>query len=378
MFLRIFDRYIGKQVFAATATGVVVLSGVMVLGNVYKKLDQLLGNTELPLSFVLHFIALVIPFSLIFTIPWAFLTSILLVFGRMSADNELVSLRMTGSSMPRICLPVFLLALALSSVCYYVNVDVAPAAKNQMKRLFYRVATEDPTSLFQEGRVLDKFPGYRIHTGDRDGLKLTDLTIVEMEGNRARRTIRAKRARLEIIDGELDFILHLEEADVESTKTDDQNQLLPPEFIHFEKTALTFPLSRLKERTERVNASMKTTSALWGEVLSGIDSESAEGAELDRRTLSESRTELNKRYSFSLACITFALVGIPLGVTAQRRETSVGFALSLIIALAYMLFILVGDILNSKPGSYPHLLMWAPNVIFLSVGSVLFYRLSRR
>ena len=97
MFPRIFDRYIGRQVWMATLTGVVVLSGVMVLGNVYKKLDQLLGNTELPMSLVGQFILLVIPFSLIFTIPWAFLTSILLVYGRMSADNELVSLRMTGT-----------------------------------------------------------------------------------------------------------------------------------------------------------------------------------------------------------------------------------------------------------------------------------------
>jgi lipopolysaccharide export LptBFGC system permease protein LptF len=108
MFLRIFDRYLGRQVGSATLIGVALLSGVMVLGNVYKKLDELLGNTELPLSvIVLEFVTLVIPFSLIFTIPWAFLTAILLVFGRLSADNELVSLRMTGMSMKRICAPVF-------------------------------------------------------------------------------------------------------------------------------------------------------------------------------------------------------------------------------------------------------------------------------
>jgi len=39
-----FDRYIWKQVFSATLTGVMVLSGVMVLGNVSEKLDQLLAT----------------------------------------------------------------------------------------------------------------------------------------------------------------------------------------------------------------------------------------------------------------------------------------------------------------------------------------------
>jgi lipopolysaccharide export system permease protein len=376
MFLRIFDRYIGRQVWMATLTGVLVLSGVMVLGNVYKKLDQLLGNTEVPMAFVLEFVGLVIPFSLIFTIPWAFLTSILLVYGRMSADNELVSLRMTGTSMPRICLPVFLLGAALSGVCYWVNVEVAPAAKNRMKMLFYQVATEDPASLFQPNRVQDRFPGYRIFTGDRDGDELTNLTIIELEGTKAKRTIRARRAKLEIMPENLDFVLRLEDADVESTALDETGNIAKIEFIHFDETALSLSLSRLKEKTERINSSMKSTMQLWGEMQDGLDTNTR--AVLDKKQISESRTELNKRYSFSLACLTFALVGIPLGVTAQRRETSVGFALSLVVALSYMLFILVGDILSDKPSSFPHLLMWAPNVLFLTIGGVMFYRLSRK
>ncbi len=361
----------------ATLTGLVVLSGVMVLGNVYKKLDQLLGNTELPLSVVLEFIALVIPFSLIFTIPWAFLTAILLVYGRLSADNELVSLRMTGTSMPRICLPVFLLAALLSGVCYWVNVDLAPAAKNRMKRLFYQVATEDPSALFPENRVQDKFPGYRIYTGQRHGEELTNLTIIELEGaTKVKRTIRAQRAKLEVTPGELAFVLRLENGAVETPRLDVQGNISGLEPIYFDEFSLTFDLSRLKESKERVNAGMKSTTELWTELESGVDTTTA--LPMDEKALSSSRTELNKRYSFPLACLTFALVGIPLGVTAQRRETSAGFALSLITALVYMLFILLGDILNDQPSSYPHLLMWAPNALFLGIGGVLFYRLSRK
>ena len=127
---------------------------------------------------------------------------------------------------------------------------------------------------------------------------------------------------------------------------------------------------------ERVNASMKGTDQLWQELQTGRDSITE--VAMDKKALSSSKTELNKRYSFPLACLTFALVGIPLGVTAQRRETSAGFALSLATALVYMVFILVGDIVSDQPGSYPHLLMWAPNVLFLTIGGILFYRLSRR
>ena len=158
----IFDRYIARQVFSSMLTGVIVLTGVMVLGNVFKEMERLLGDTSsLPFSAALKFIAFVIPYSLIFTIPWAMLTAILLVFGRMSADNEMTALRMTGRSMPRICAPVFVLAVLMSVVCYFVNVDLAPFCKNSIKRLFYDLTLERPEMLFQPGKIVDKFPGYQ-------------------------------------------------------------------------------------------------------------------------------------------------------------------------------------------------------------------------
>ncbi|MCX6853399.1 MAG: LptF/LptG family permease [Verrucomicrobia bacterium] len=376
MFSRIFDRYLGKQVLSATLMGVLLLCGVMVLGNVYKKLDELLGGTQLPFAVIAEFVALIIPFSLIFTIPWAFLTSILLVFGRLSADNELVSLRMTGWSMPRICASVFVLSLALSGVCYWVNVDIAPMAKNRMKMLFYEVALENPESLFQPGQVLEKVPGFRIYTGKRDGRKLTDLTIIEMEGALAKRIVRAKRAVLETQPGVLDFTMRLYDAEIEAISHTLDKKVDKIEFLNAAETALTFPMSRLRNSSVRVNASMKTTAALSQEVDHAVDTVTQ--LKMDPKQVSQSRTELHKRFSFSLACFTFALVGIPLGVTAQRRETSTGFALSLITATVYIGFIIFADTLNDKPSSMPHLVMWLPNVLFLGIGGWLFFKLSRK
>lgn len=376
MLFRIFDRYLGKQVLSATLIGVLLLSGVMVLGNLFKKLDELLGDTQLPLSLIGEFVALIVPFSLIFTIPWAFLTGILLVFGRLSADNELVSLRMTGWSMPRICASIFVIAVALSSVCLWVNVDLAPMAKNRMKMLFYEVALENPESLFQEGRVLEKVPGFRIHTGKRDGRNLENLEIIEMEGTLAKRVVRARRAVLETQPGVLDFTMHLFDAEVEAISHTKDKKVDKIEFFKAAETALSFPMSRLRDKTIKVNASMKTTSALWTEVGSHVDTVTSKP--MDAKQVSLSRTELSKRYSFSLACFTFALVGIPLGVTAQRRETSIGFALSLITAVVYIAFIIFADTLNDKPQAMPHLIMWLPNVLFLGIGGRLFYKLSRK
>ncbi len=378
MFPRIFDRYLGRQVGSATLIGVALLSGVMVLGNVYKKLDELLGNTELPLSVILEFVTLVIPFSLIFTIPWAFLTAILLVFGRLSADNELVSLRMTGMSMKRICAPIFVLALLLSGLCLWVNVSLAPASKDRMKRLFYEVAVQNPETLFQEGQVLERVPGYRIYTGKRDDKTLTDLHIIKLDsGARAGSYIRAKSGLIETMPGKLDFNMLLKDASIEHLQAANADGTpTAPKPLGLAEFPIEFPLSEMQKDAVRVNASMKSTSALVAEVRTWKDTFT--GEPLTPVTRSLSLTELSKRYSFSLACFTFALVGIPLGVTAQRRETSSGFALSLITATVYIVFIILADTLNDKPAAMPHLIMWLPNVIFLGIGGWLFYKLSRK
>lgn len=375
MFPRIFDRYLGRQVFSTTLMGVLLLSGVMVLGNVYKKLDELLGGTQLPGSFILEFMAMVIPFSLVFTIPWAFLTAILLVFGRLSADNELVSLRMTGWSMPRICAPVFCIAAALAGICYWVNLEIAPAAKDRLKRMFYEVALADPTTIFQPGQVMDKLPGFIIHTGGKDGEKLQDLHIIEMEKRLPVRVIHAREAVLEKQPDSLDLVMILQDAEIESITYDEARQVDQMRFLKAGQTAMIFPLSRMKNATVKVNSSMKSTSTLWQELFSPAEPDAAPA---DAKERSRSLTELNKRYSFSLACLTFALIGIPLGVTAQRRETSTGFALSLVTATVYLVFIILADTLNDKPELLPHLIVWAPNVLFLGIGSWLFHRLNSK
>ncbi|TLD70661.1 YjgP/YjgQ family permease [Phragmitibacter flavus] len=378
---KIFDRYIWRQVASSTLTGVLVLTGVMVLGNVFKEMERLLGDTVgLPILLVLQFISYVVPYSLVFTIPWALLTAILLVFGRMSADNEMTALRMTGMSMPRICLPVFILATLMSGLCYFVNLELAPLTKNKIKRLFYDVALDDPAMLFQPGKVLDRFPGYRIYVAKREGNNLEGVEIYQTDGSRSESYIRAKNAELEITPGVTDFILLLRDGQVETwdggedgSSTDVLNDLQP---VSFREMPITFPLSRLQKKSEKVSNSMKTTEALWQEVKSGVST--VDQLPMNEKLVSSSRTELSMRYSFSLAAVVFVLVGIPLGITAQRRETSIGFALSLIVAVSYIFVIIFASTQAEKPSSYPHLLMWLPNVVFIAVGSRLFWKLCQR
>src|ERR687883_1973335 len=109
--MKLIDRFISRELVVNVLFAIAVLSLVLVVGNIFRKLLPLLVNHDVPLEYLLSFIAYVLPFSLIFTIPWGLLTTILLVFGRLSADNELVALRSNGVSILRVCIPLAGIAL---------------------------------------------------------------------------------------------------------------------------------------------------------------------------------------------------------------------------------------------------------------------------
>ena len=118
-----------------------------------------------------------------------------------------------------------------------------------------------------------------------------------------------------------------------------------------------------------------------GELLERLNNEEKRAHMTEKERMEETsatRTEMSKRYSFSLASFAFALIGVPLAITAHRKETSVGFVLSLGVAVTYFFFIIIANSVRENPHWHPELLMWLPNLLCIGCGGWLFLRMSRR
>src|SRR5437899_11522130 len=135
--MRLIDRFVSRELLVNVLFAIVVLSLVLVVGNIFRKLLPLLVNHDVPVEYLVSFIAYVLPFSLIFTIPWGLLTAVLLVFARLSADNELIALRSNGVSVPRVCVSLAFGALGCTAISLWLNVQVAPAAQEKLRSSLY-------------------------------------------------------------------------------------------------------------------------------------------------------------------------------------------------------------------------------------------------
>ena len=368
--MKLIDRFIGRELVVNVLFAIVVLSLVLVVGNIFRKLLPLLVNHDVPLEYLVSFIAYVLPFSLIFTIPWGLLTAILLVFGRLSADNELIALRANGVSVPRVCFPLALLALLCTAICLWLNVEVAPAAQEKLRSTIFDLATRNPIALFGGDQVIDQFAGRKIYVGKKEGNKLENIIVFQMDDHAL--PVRVTHAHTGMLEADLPnkrILLHLYNARYEQRDEKDPFDLRKiRDGISMAEGTLPISLEELydkaKKRPERSSLSL---AQLLEQLNSG-----------DRKNRSATRTEINKRFSFPFACLAFALIGVPLGITTHRRETSVGFATGLLVAIFYFLFIIIADTLRGNGKVHPELLVWFPNVLFLLIGAVLFRRLTKQ
>ena len=378
--LRLIDRYLARELLTSALFAVCTLSFVLVLGQIFKRLFEFMVDHNVPATYIITFIAYFLPVSLILSIPWGFLTAVLLVFGRLSGGNELTALRTAGISIPRIARPVLLVAVAFSGLCLWINLYVAPVAQQSLKDAFFQVATNNPAAVFDADRPIDDFPGKRIFIGNTEGNHLENIHVFDLDANnKPVRVLYAQRGSLETDLPHRQIKMRLENSRFEQrdyTQPDDLTKIkggtlgewvypISLEELYIKKQGRrrveSFTYEELRDDLSKKRRRLREDKTKLDET---HDERLKKAVRNDLEAVAAAATELNKRFSFSMACLTFALIGIPLGITAHRQETSAGFGLSLLVAFTYFLIIIVVNTIRSKASMHPELLIWLPNVIF--------------
>lgn len=377
---------------------ITVFTFILLLGNILKEIMVLLVNQQASLVVVVKAIGLLMPYVLAFALPMGMLTATLLVFGRFSADQELTAARAGGLSLISLATPVLLLSVAVSGVCALLSLEVAPKCRVLYKELLYRVGLEQAATLLPEDRFVRNLPGYIIYVREREENQLREILIYELDDNVTVGKISAVDGTLEVDEKGETVMLNLRKV-ITETRNVVSNRKRPnadDEIMDTELAAVQVKrIIRVDALGNRVEwRVLKSEESRLGPFSTRGAPREAEKPRIGWMSFHQLRREikslealgidptpakvqLNRQVAFSFASVGFTLIGIPLGIRAHRRETSVGVAIALVLVFLYYSFFVLGQALETRPDLFPHLILWIPNLIFQLVGGFLLWRANR-
>lgn len=358
--MRTLNRYIVFDYLVIFLASLGLITFVMTVGALVKAVDLMARGISPVL--IAKFFFQNVPYILSFSMPISTLFSALLLFGRLSMDNEISAMKACGISLWRLAAPLILLSILFSAICLYINCETAPAAKYANKELLRTAGVEEPINLLEEGRFIRDFPGLMIYVGRKNGTEVKDVVAYELDKNGSvKRSVRARQG--DILADNVSRLLtvklydvHIEMPDAKDphdvSKTTYINAEYYPIKLDFEKMMSSKP-SRMKPSYMRI-----------GMLIDHIRNVKREFPMLSNSDRLVQKTKLiveaNQRISIAIGCFSFMLIGIPLGVKSHRRENSVGMMLSLVIVFAYYLFTVVAKALAEYPELHPNLILWFP------------------
>ena len=351
--MRLINLYLSRNIAVSLAIAIAISTFVLLMGQ-FSGVFELLTRGVRFRSLLLY-VALRIPQAVGFTIPLGIFVATVLVFNRMSSENEITALRATGISLYQILAPLVILSVILSAVCFLLNMEMAPEFKYKSKIMIREEGVQSPLLLVDAGRFVEIFGGYVIYVGKKEDNSVWDIHLYILnEKDAVQQKIYAQRGLLKINKeyGRLDLTLY--DTMIETTDPKHPYNVLKNRRI--KGKTLTFPLdyaSHLGKKRLGRSVSEMTLPQLFARIQiyteRGVDT-------------SAFYIELHKRAAMALSPFSFMLIGLPMGIRLPRKESNWGMIVCFIVPFAYYILISFIESLHYKPEYHPELLMWIPNL----------------
>jgi LPS export ABC transporter permease LptF len=284
--------------------------------------------------------------------PMSLLFAVLLTYSRLSADSEIVAFRAVGLSMVSIIAPAVILAILVSLLSLQTSFHVAPWGNRQFEVLVRKIGSTKPGVTIKEGTFSDAFFDLVVYANkvDSSAGRLSQVFIYD-ESKQPPMTIIAKEgliqtdpdhpghsAFLQLNNGSIHRV-----ANGRHTKIDFSTYQVylsdPITESLGSKSPQSYSVDELREKIK--DPALKVDDKL------------------------ELETEFHKRTAIAFACLLFALVGVGLGTTANRRNVKSGGAVVCIgLIVTYWIIYVTCEGAARQGQIAPFIAMWIPNMIF--------------
>ena len=435
--MKIIDRYILKSLLGPFLFAFITILFVLILQFFATFADRFIGK-GIEFSAIVELIVLQSAWMVGLAAPMAVLIAVVMVFGSLTTTSEMTVLKASGISLYRVMIPVLIAGLFLSALVERFNNVIQPEANFYAKSLMIDITRAKPAFGLKENAFSTLIDGYSIYVRKSDDRSKEIMGIVIYDTTRPDYStmVSAEKGSIDFTPDFQYLVMTLNNGEIHQSKQHDHKSYRHMSFkkhrFIFESTGFGFSrntadrvrsgdselsakelLLIVEEFNKRISVSEKhmqdpienlqrsiTQKSLdasehrltHSSAAMNVSGNSAAAAYLDRQidTLDGDLNSINanremknkymaayhKKYSLSLACFIFILVGAPLGVLARRGGFGVGAAMSLLFFVLYWMLMISGEKIAERGVLDPFLSMWLANIVMACIGIALVVRLS--
>jgi lipopolysaccharide export system permease protein len=285
-------------------------------------------------------------------LPMSLLFSVVLTFGRLSGDSEIVALKASGLSLTQMMIPVLILGAMTSFASAQLAFDIAPWGNRKFEVLISQLSNTKAAINLKEGTFMEGFfdmvvYASKVHpeSGELDHVFIYDerqnppITIIAKKGFMSQNAqVTGQQVQLELREGDI------------HRKTGTHTK------INFGKFFISLNENyRIKEKDKTLQ------SMTLDELRTAFKDQQAEP-----KVLRSYEVEYHRRIAISFACVIFALLGSGLGINTQKRSgRGSGLVVALSVIVVYwVLFVSFES--AARASKHPaYFFLWLPNVFFL-------------
>ena len=365
--MKTIDRYLLREL---SFPFVIALIGflIFILLNLILGLRDFMLDRSIGLWTILQLLGYQLPFFLVLSLPVATLFAIFLALGRLAHDHELIALQASGLSLKRIVLPILILSIFISGFDLFLNDRMVPWANYRYQSLIRQLIFRQSVPQVQDNTFFRDSEGrfFYVKRYDRESGRLQGIMIYDLAGAEYLPELGGRYPKVIVAeegswDGEVwqlrDGVIH---------KYDDRGHL---EYeLRFESLAIN-----VGEGLEQLFLTSRTPQEMsLGELARKIRALREGGLRAEGLIV-----EYHSKISIPLAGLVFALFGAPLSLIFSTRSRAAGIVIAVLLVGLFQGSLIWAETLGKRGIIPPALSAWLPNLLFGSLGLILFSVMDR-
>jgi LPS export ABC transporter permease LptF/LPS export ABC transporter permease LptG len=358
--MRILDRYIIREILPPFAIALVVLTFVLIIPFILELAEQLIQK-GVSWPTILQLMVTLLPATVGLTIPMSLLIAVLIAFGRLSGDREIVVLMACGTSPYRLFRPVFVLACLAFLATLYVLIESIPNANQTHREIIARLVADRAEGQVRSRVFFEDFPNTVLYVRDIPAEGGWRDVVAADTRNAAQPIVYVAKSGRMVVDRQAQTIqMVLVDGAQHTTKSDDP---VAYEIARFQEMVIALDPQTVFPRTGPARGEREMTIAELRENIALLS-----GRRLPHHNFV---IEIHKKFSIPVACLVFAILAVGLGVTNRQDGKLASFVLGIAVIFAYYV-IMFGAHAMAKAALIPAwTAMWIPNVVLGIVGIAL-------